>query len=89
MLSGLSNGDCRVSGNLRRRGNRYGIEKETWYHLVVILFGGVVIYLAMKKWVILGRTSQNYAPAEIGGRDEQYRRWLEKELEEFAERSFR
>ena len=49
----------------------------------------MVIYLAMKKWVILGGTSQNYAPAEIGERDEQYRRWLEKELEEFAERSFR
>ena len=54
-----------------------------------ILFGGAAIYLAMKKWVGLGRASQNYALAEDDEKNEQYRLRLEKELEEFAEGSFR
>jgi cytochrome c-type biogenesis protein CcmH len=52
-----------------------------------LLFGGGVIYIALKEWVRRGRHSQIKAMAEED--DEEYRRRLEKELDEFTERGFR
>jgi cytochrome c-type biogenesis protein CcmH len=54
-----------------------------------ILAGGGIIYLALKKWVRQGRRPQTSAAAEAEEGDEEYRRRLENELEEFNERSFR
>ncbi len=54
-----------------------------------ILAGGGVIYMAIKKWVGLGRRSQTGAMVEDEEGDEKYQRQLKDELEEFAERGFR
>ncbi len=54
-----------------------------------ILGGGGIIYMALKKWVWQGRQSVITAEAEVEESDEEYRRRLEKELEEFTERGFR
>lgn len=55
----------------------------------VILFGGLVIYVAVKKWVRRGQENLATSTVEAGEWDEKYRRQLEEELAEFAERSFR
>ncbi len=52
-----------------------------------LLFGGVAIYVALKKWVGRGRRPQTIPMIEEG--DEEYQRRLEKELEEFTGRGFR
>ncbi len=52
-----------------------------------ILVGGVVVYLAVKAWVRRGRQPPISAKAEE--EDEEYRKRLEKELEEFSEGGFR
>ena len=52
-----------------------------------ILGGGVVIYLAVKAWVRRGRQLPSITGAEE--EDEEYRKRLEKELEEFSEGGFR
>lgn len=54
---------------------------------VAILGGGVVIYLAVKAWVRRGRQPPISARSEE--EDEEYRKRLEKELEEFSEGGFR
>ncbi len=54
---------------------------------VAILAGGVVIYLAVKAWVRRGRQPPISARSEE--EDEEYRKRLEKELEEFSEGGFR
>ena len=54
---------------------------------VVILVGGVVVYIALNKWARRGRYSPVSTVAEAG--DEDYKRQLDKELEEFTERGFR
>ncbi len=54
-----------------------------------ILGGGGIIYMTVKKWVWQGRQSAITAEAEVEESDEEYRRRLEKELEEFTEESFR
>jgi cytochrome c-type biogenesis protein CcmH len=54
-----------------------------------ILFGGGIIYVALKKWVWQGRRSPAVAGAEVAGGDEEYQRRLEKELEEFTGSGFR
>ena len=53
----------------------------------VMLIGGVVIYIALKKWVRQGGRSPTSAVAEE--EDKEYQHQLEKELEEFTERGFR
>ena len=53
----------------------------------VILVGGVVIYIALKKWAKRGRYSPVSIVTEEG--DEEYKHRVEKELEEFTERGFR
>jgi cytochrome c-type biogenesis protein CcmH len=54
-----------------------------------ILFGAGVIYIALKQWVRRGRSSQTITMAEPEEADEEYWHRLDKELAEFAERSFR
>ncbi len=54
-----------------------------------ILGGGGVIYIALRVWVRRGRQSQTSAIAEAEEGDEEYRRQLEQELEEFTGRGFR
>ena len=56
---------------------------------VVILGGGVVIYMAAKAWVRRSKSSQASAVDEVEGNDEEYQHQLEKELGEFTERGFR
>ena len=53
-----------------------------------ILVGAGVIYIALKKWVKRGTSSQTMAVAESDERDEEYRRRLQEELNGFAGRSF-
>ena len=55
--------------------------------LVALLFGAVVVYLSLKKWVRPETSSQT--DAIVGENDEKYQRQLDKELEEFTERGFR
>ncbi len=54
-----------------------------------LLFGAWLVYLMLRKWV--GRGAHVPPPAPVGTdeSDEKYRHQLEKELEEFPERSFR
>ena len=53
----------------------------------VILIGGGIIYVAIRRWVSRSKLSQPYTVVEED--DEKYRRQLEEELKEFTERSFR
>ncbi len=55
----------------------------------VILAGGGLIYLSIKRWVRRGKRSQTSAVAEFGEKDEEYLSRLEKELANFTERGFR
>ena len=53
-----------------------------------ILGGGVIIYALLRKWV--GRGNLQASPrAAADGRDTEYERRLEKELDDFNERGFR
>lgn len=54
-----------------------------------ILAGGGIIYAALRRWVKRGRHYPSGATAETGETGEEYRQRLERELEEFSERSFR
>ncbi len=54
-----------------------------------ILAGGVVIYIALKKWVWQGRQSLTVATTETEEQDQEYQQRLKKELEEFTGRGFR
>ncbi len=54
-----------------------------------LLFGGGVVYFALKKWVRRGRFSSTYAAPEAEETDQKYERQLKEELEKFSERSFR
>ncbi len=56
---------------------------------VAILAGGGVIYLALKKWVWRGKQAPTIANGEAEEGDEEYRRRLEQELEEFTGKGFR
>ena len=56
---------------------------------VALLLGAGVIYVALKKWVWQGRQSPATAGAEVEESDDEYRRRLEKELEEFTGSAFR
>ena len=55
----------------------------------VILVGGGIIYIAIKKWVWRGQQPTTTGEAEVEEGDEEYERRFEKELEEFTERGFR
>ena len=54
-----------------------------------LLFGGGVIYIALREWVRRGRRPQTNVMAEAEESDREYQRRLEKELKEFTERGFR
>jgi len=54
---------------------------------VVILVGGIVIYITLKKWLKQGNRSEIAVTTEEGYEEYQYQ--LEEELKEFDERSFR
>ncbi len=56
---------------------------------VAILGGGGVIYIALKAWIRRGKGGQTNALTKVEEMDEEYRRQLEKELEEFTGRGFR
>ncbi len=67
-----------------------GFNLMAWFTpFAALLLGVGVIYIALRKWVRRGSHVQAYVPTDAGEVDEKYRRQLEKELEEFAERSFR
>ncbi len=57
----------------------------------VILGGGGIIYIALKKWVKRGKQSQASIEDEKEEEEEEekYHRQLEKELEDFTEEGFR
>ncbi|MFC2003290.1 cytochrome c-type biogenesis protein CcmH [Chloroflexota bacterium] len=55
--------------------------------VAALLLGGVVIQALLKNWLKRGRDTQTIPIAEET--DEQYKQWIEKELEEFTERGFR
>ena len=55
----------------------------------VILFGGAVIYIALRRWVRRGSHLQEAAAVGITEGNEQYESRLEKELEDFSEKGFR
>ena len=54
----------------------------------VILGGGGIIYISLKKWVKRGKQSQASVETEEE-EDEKYRHQLEKELDDFTEEGFR
>ncbi len=54
-----------------------------------LLFGGGVIYVALREWLRRGRESPVTARPGAEESDEEYRHRLEQELEEFTERGFR
>lgn len=54
-----------------------------------ILAGGGLIYVALKKWVKRGKQLQTRPAVDVDERGEEYKRRLEKELQEFTERGFR
>lgn len=54
-----------------------------------LLLGGVVIYIALKRWVRRGRRPQAYVISEDDQEYEKYRRQLEEELEHFDTGGFR
>ena len=54
-----------------------------------ILAGGVVVYVALRKWVKQSKIHQTDAVPEAEEGSEEYRRQLEQELEEFTGRGFR
>ncbi len=54
-----------------------------------LLFGGGIIYTALRAWVRRGKNRQTNAATKTEEGDEQYRHQLEKELEEFTEGGFR
>ena len=54
-----------------------------------ILGGGGIIYVSVRRWVRKGGQSQISAMGEAQEDDEEYRRRLEKELDDFTEESFR
>ena len=56
---------------------------------VVLVVGGGIIYLALKRWVWQGKVQQVDVGTSIEEDDEKYRRRLEKELKEFSEKGFR
>lgn len=61
---------------------KQGFNLTAWVTpFAALLFGGGVIYAALKKWVRQGRTDRSDEPPEEV--DEEYRRRLEKELKEF------
>ncbi len=55
----------------------------------VLIFGGGIIYSALKAWTKRGKIRQINTISEAEEGEEQYQRQLEKELEEFDERGFR
>jgi cytochrome c-type biogenesis protein CcmH len=68
--------------------SKSGFNLAAWITpFVVILVGGVVVYIALTKWARRGRYSPVSTVAEAG--DEDYKRQLDKELEEYTERGFR
>ena len=56
---------------------------------VVILVGGAIIYLSLKRWVGQGKVQQVNADTSSEKDDEKYRLRLEKELKDFSEKGFR
>lgn len=56
---------------------------------VAILAGAILIYLLLRAWVARGRLSEpvTAGPGTSRGSDEEYRRRLERELDEFSRRS--
>ncbi len=57
--------------------------------LAALVFGGGVIYMALRGWVRRGKIRQTNARTKAGEDDEEYRHRLEKELKEFTGRGFR
>ena len=56
---------------------------------VVILAGGAIIYLSLKKWVWQGKVQTVDADTITEEDDEKYRLRLERELKDFSEKGFR
>lgn len=56
---------------------------------VAIAFGGLVVYILMKKWVLRGREAEVAADMPEPGEFDEYEDRVEKELANFSERSFR
>ena len=54
-----------------------------------MLFGGGVVYVALRKWVKKGSRLQTAAVDGSADGNEQYESRLEKELEDFSEKGFR
>ncbi|MFQ5987635.1 MAG: cytochrome c-type biogenesis protein CcmH [Dehalococcoidia bacterium] len=60
-----------------------GFNLIAWFTpFVALAAGGVIVYFLLRTWVLKGRQPPAYEPA---AEDEEYRRRLEKELEEFEE----
>ena len=57
--------------------------------LAAFLFGGMVVYIALKGWIRRSTIRQAGAVASLEEGDEHYQRRLDKELEEFTGRGFR
>ncbi len=51
-----------------------------------LMAGGGVVYILLRAWVRQGKRRLASDAAEVGEENEEYRRRLEKELEEFIER---
>jgi cytochrome c-type biogenesis protein CcmH len=68
--------------------SKRGFNLAAWITpFVVLLVGGAIVYIALNKWARRGR----YSPVStvVEASDEDYKRQLDKELEEFTERGFR
>ncbi|MBI2850460.1 MAG: cytochrome c-type biogenesis protein CcmH [Chloroflexi bacterium] len=67
-----------------------GLNLVAWIlPFAVIIAGAIIVYLALKKWVFQGRTSQVEVKTEAEEDDEKYRLRLEQELKQFGERGYR
>lgn len=67
---------------------KQGFNLTAWITpFAAIIFGGGIIYVALKAWLQRGQTSPVTTAAPEA--DDEYRRRLEKELAEFEEKGFR
>jgi len=68
---------------------KQGFNLTAWITpFAAIIFGGGIIYVALKAWLQRGQSSP-ITTATTAEADDEYRRRLEKELAEFQERGFR
>ena len=55
----------------------------------VLMAGGFVVYLSLKRWVWQGKVQEVNTETEAEEDDEQYRLRMERELKNFSEKGFR